>query len=295
MAKRIGVLITALCLLLGQSMAFAESNNVDTDLVSMTMVEETWYNAFGVATNGQINNKSTIVTKKKVTKDDGTEQIIESTTTSESTITSSWMGGGLKAETIHSTTHTEGTDGSYSDSTADTVYTYDGSGRLAGASGTATSTSVNEKGEVTTTTTTTTYEIRNGEALEMSSHTTGTTTGVDGTVIATIDVSSKNTWKLEGGKWVLASTYTRSMTTGQGAYAGTYTKTERTVTYNTNGSGVVIGMSVSMEGRRTIQNGVGGFVNQCITGYSYTVGYDQQMGYFISWDKVTWGLDPSRP
>jgi len=290
--KRMCLLMLGMLFLIGGGVAFAADHTPTTVITASntTMTVETYYNAYGVATMS-IQNSSTTVTSTYT--DEATGKVTTSTTTTKQKVTSAWKGGSIKVDSMTGTSETSGDDKSSAHTDFSTTYEYDELGRLKG--GTGSSTTTGDEGEdkdgkkkgTYESETTNSYEIKNGQLLNTSSVTTGTSKGSDGKQTSHSTTNTNNTYVLIGGNWVTSSSETKSRSDGDGESTGSWTETTRTTTYQRDANGVMTGMSVDLKGTRRIQTGNGGFTNQTLT-YESQVSYDPKEGYYVSWDKQTW-------
>lgn len=286
------VIATAFVVLfaLGQSGAYAADDEdpkpVTTTIISSVINVQTYYNAFGVA------YMSTENTRTETETSDGDTT---STTISTSFTQQSWKGGSIKPDFSTSVSDTTNPDGSGSHTDSRVEYSYDGEGRLAAASGTATTDGTNadgangESGGTYHSEQTTSYIIKNGQALP-SQTTTNTTQKLEGEVSGTSTEVTTFTYDLIGGAWHLmqeVSNYSYTATNGSTQNITT------TKTYTRDANGVCTGLSQKKTGTRMDVGGTAGKTYYDMSGYYADIQWDDQQGFYVSYDKYKWVQDTS--
>ncbi|MDD4940485.1 MAG: hypothetical protein PHS64_05260 [Candidatus Omnitrophica bacterium] len=149
-----------------------------------------------------------------------------------------------------------------------------------------------------------TYEIRNGVALKTFTESIQVANGISDTKSSTNGVSVarstvKYNYVLMGGGWVMDTIeeYSKSNTTN-GEGTGSWSEQTKTTKYNREDNGTLVNSTDPETGAIVItafhsysheSNGTAGWSDweANIENYEYTVSYDQQQGYYISWDKTT--------
>lgn len=297
-------------------MVFAESVteeiSVNTRLLSKTSLEETDYDAFGVATKGYQRAETRRRTERKVKKPGEEEKVIGSTETEIQEVKSSWRSSRLKVDSITGNSSAPADDGSNATSSSYLNLKYDGSGKLASAEGGSSATSYKpEEGEVTnshTTTTSTTknaYRIEDGQALVKEAKTEGETykktTDKAGNVIDEGKIekfanTTTNTLAAKGGDWVIMNSKNVSDSYGvkkDGTPDGTPSHIEKGTTFNRDANGNLLPndpITVTMSGTRVLKNGEDGRVTQKLAkeDFEATNKFDPQMGHYINHEKAVW-------
>jgi hypothetical protein len=286
------VIATAFVVLfaLGQSGAYAadaeDAKPVKTEIISSVIHVETFYNAFGVAYMSTESTKTTTETSDGETT---------GTTISTSFTQQTWKGGSIKPDFSTSVSDTTNPDGSGSHTDSRVTYSYDGEGRLAAASGTATTTGTNadgangESGGNYVSTQTTSYIIKNGQALP-SQTTTNTTQYLEGEESGTSTEVTTFTYDLIGGAWHLmqeVSNYSYTSTEGSTQNITT------TKTYSRDANGLCTGLSQNKTGTRMDIGSTGGKTYYTLSNYDAKVEWDDQQGFYVSSDPYDWIMDTS--
>jgi hypothetical protein len=203
---------------------------------------------------------------------------------------------------VEGSSTTTGDDGSHSESTNWVKYEYNDNGQLKAASGGSSTTSDMGKdanGEwigASESSTVENYDIWNGQAILVSSVTTGTnygpsvknqTDGTNRTKTGTFTSTTNYEYQLIGGSYQLMKsiehTHTdnlKSETTSQGSSDIT-----KTVTYTRDPvTGVCTGISQKEEGTQVVVNANGGSTTFQIQNYKATPAFDAELGWYIkSW------------
>jgi len=135
MKKTILLTLAAVFILIGAG-TFVRAED-DTSIVStnttMVIKVHNVFNNYGVQISGTETTTTTTITTNSKNE--------TSTTVTTQIVSSEWRGGSVKVADIEGTSHTDGTDGSSSDTTFTITYEYtDGTGKLKGASGTSSTT-----------------------------------------------------------------------------------------------------------------------------------------------------------
>jgi hypothetical protein len=204
-----------------------------------------------------------------------------------------WKGGSLKPDYSTSTSTTEGTDGSSSVTDSKVTYSYDGSGKLAGASGTAhtegtLASDVNgESGGNYVSDQTTTYIIKNAQALP-SQTTTNTTSYLEGQVKSTSNEVTSFEYELIGGTWHLMSEVSNSSTSMTDGGSETRTTTK---TYSRDANGVCTGISQTSSGTSVSVSETGGTSTYNMSNYSADFQFDEQNGWYLANETYDWELE----
>jgi hypothetical protein len=256
------------------------TESVNTKILSSTMHVETSYNAFGIAISSTETSTQTIQTTR--TTDGKTST---STQTSTSTVHSSWIGGSVKVQSVNSVSNNTSSDGSKSNSTSETIYSYNDAGVLTGAHGTGTGTGSDGKGGTNSFTTTDSYIVRDGQALRSQSITTGTSKGKDGTQTGTSRGVTNYTYAMSGGSWQLmreTSTDTSTQTDGNSE------NTTTTRSYTRNSSGLCTGMSQTKTGTKVIVGDTSGKRTYHAGNYTAIDRHDPTMGWMVVNEKFDW-------
>jgi hypothetical protein len=301
--KKAGIRATAamfaLLFALGQSGAYAADNasatDVQTKIISSVKHVENFYNAFGVCyTSTEHSTTVTQTTSSSTTN--GETKTNSSTTTQESFVMQTWKGGSLKPDYSESTSTTEGTDGSSSVTNSKVTYSYDATGKLTGAVGTAhtegtlASDAYGGSGGSYVSDQTTTYIVKNGQALP-SKTVTNTTTTVEGQVKSTSTETTTFEYELIGGTWHLmqeVSNSSTSMTDG-GSEQRTTIKT-----YERDANGVCIGVSQTSTGTSISVDDNGGTWTYTMTNYNAEFKFDEVLGFYMAHETYDWELS-SKP
>jgi hypothetical protein len=216
-----------------------------------------------------------------------------STTVQESFVMQTWKGGSLKPDYSTSTSTTEGTDGSSSVTNSKVTYSYDGSGKLAAASGTAhtegtLASDVNgESGGNYVSDQTTTYIIKNAQALP-SQTTTNTTSYLEGQVKSTSTEVTTFEYELIGGSWHLMSEVSNSSTSMTDGGSETRTTTK---TYSRDANGVCTGISQTSSGTSVSVSETGGTSTYNMSNYSADFQFDEQNGWYLANETYDWELE----
>jgi hypothetical protein len=293
--------IFALLFALGQSGVFAAdesssdattSTSVKTKIISSVKHVENFYNAFGVCYTST-ESSSTVTQTTGSSTSNGETKTNTSTTTQESFVMQTWKGGSLKPDYSNSTSTTEGTDGSSSVTNSKVTYSYDATGKLAAASGTATTTGTlasdanGESGGEYTSTQTTSYIIKNAQALP-SQTVTDTTQTLEGQVRSASHEVTSFTYDLIGGSWHLMSEVSNSSTsmTDGGSEQRTTTKT-----YSRDANGVCTGISQTSSGTSVSVSETGGTTTYNMTNYNADFEFDEQNGWYLANESYDWVLE----
>ena len=248
--RRICALTIAAAMILMPVSAMAADPITNYD---QTIHVQTWFNAYGIAVRSTTTTTTTTTTTRT---DEETGEVSTSTTITTTTVHSSWHGGSLKADTAHTNSRTDSSDGSWSESSYTDTYSYDANGKLHGCSGGGTTTSYDgETGHTTSGTITRDFIIRDGQALPTSTTTSGYIYDKDGGRIGTFTNSTtiaEGDYAYLGGSWVPMKEVSTSTTTWD---AGGYETITRVTTYTRNDQGVIIGMSRTASGYRVVVTG----------------------------------------
>lgn len=260
---------------------------------------ETTYNAYGVALSST-STTTTVTTTSRETLVNGQAKTITSTSKTVQTVTSSWRGGSLKADTARGTAITSGDDGSSSTTEFWTDYSYDDKGRLKGATGGANTTGNRGKDAkdqplgTSSSSTVDTYDIRNGVALKVKSETTGQNFGVDGQKTSDFRETSTSTYEIVGGSWQIMSETSVSLDT---EIDGSTTATTTVKTYTRNENGVIAGITQTKTGEMKKATGEKGDLTSAITytiqNYVATFTFDPQQGWYLSNESYDWKTQES--
>jgi hypothetical protein len=297
--KKAGIKVAAATIavlfVLGQTCAFAadtsSSTNVNTNIISSTRHVENFYNSFGVCyTSTEKSSTVTQTTSSSVVN--GVTKTNTSTTTQESFVMQTWKGGSLKPDYSTSTSTTNGTDGSSSVTNSKVTYTYDASGKLSGASGTATTTGTlasdtnGQSGGTYTSTQTTSYIIKNAQALP-SQTVTDTTTSLNGQTKSNTHEVTSFSYELIGGTWHLMKEISNSSTTSTDGGSEQRTTTK---TYSRDANGVCTGISQTATGTSVSVSETGGKSTYNMGNYSATFKFDSMNGWYMSGESYDWTL-----
>ena len=328
MVKKLFIILAAAFFFIPVYSVMASDNSVISSS-SSTIHVETEYNAYGVATSSTTTSTTTTVTTsdlyttkvdgKDVTltkSEDGTYQYLDNdgnqvevdpsevtttkngnrvTTTTTTTTHSSYHNGSLKAD--YATTVSTTTDGSgnvTSSRTYTDTYAYNDKGFLVSASGSGSYSNYtydkdgnvvqSEEGTITRS-----FEVKDGQALLMSSASSGTIYDKNHKAIGTSSSSTTFTYAYKGGNWVVmqqVSTSTTTMGTGDDI-SSTQTIT-RTTTYTRSDSGVITGMTQTATGERTVYTSDKSAIHYTLENYSAEIGCDPQQGYYVSKESYDW-------
>jgi len=277
--------LVALLFLAGQTIALAAtttSDPVTSKMISGTRIETNYYNAFNVCYSAT----STSTTVTKTTK--GTET---STTTSTTKVDSTWEGGSLKTQTISGTSKTTGSDGSSTTNTSSETYSYTAQGSIIGASGSSTSSGNlgkdaegNDLGTFTATTANS-YTLVNGNPVISRSVTTQTNTDSKGAQSGILTSTTTYNYELIDGQACLMST---TNVLDSNSTNGNTTDITTVTTYTRDAKGLCTGIGQTKSGTAVAYGTSGGVMTSTISGYTPTVAFDKNMGWYISSDTTTW-------
>jgi hypothetical protein len=278
-------LLTVCLFLLGTACVFAQNvTNATVETTQTTLMHEVYtYNAFGVAVEGTQN----ILTTTTSTNDQDQRQVTSTVTTNHLRS----LGGSLKIVSSDLTSDSAADDGTDSQTTGNTTYTYNGNGQLAAAAGTADSTGnrgEDANGEALGTfdsATTESYEIRNGQAVRTQSETTGTNSGPDGEQTSDFNETTTYDYQLLAGSWQIMGETSNSATDARDGSSSDITKTK---TYTRNGDGVCTGLAQAATGTQTQVNQNGGTTTFTMQNYEATADFDEKSGHYISGDNWDW-------
>jgi len=279
--RSIAALTTLIFFLIGQMSAFA-APILSTNQKVTTHIEYV-YSPYGVA----ISANQITVTITETTDENGKK----STTITTQTSVSTWKGGSLKVEKITGTSDTESDDGATSQTDFETNYTYDEDGRLKGALGGSSSSGNRGKDAngqdmgTFTSNTVNTHIIKNGEALNSNSQTTGTNYGPDGTKTSDYTETTTYEYQLIGGDWVLVKEISTSNTNGTDGSSSNITKTR---TYQRDANGVCTGISQTASGTMAQVNQQGGRQTYTMKNYKAEFKYDPKVGWYLSNESWDW-------
>jgi len=285
MMRRICALAIAAAMILLPASAMA-ADGVITNYDQVIHVH-TEFNAYGIATNS-----TTITTTTTTTTDD---EGGVSTTVTVTKVESSWHGGSLKADTAHTVSDTESSDGSSSHSEYTDTYVYSSAGNLVSCSGSGSMTSIDgETGHTTSGSITRNFTVKDGQALLTSTTTSGTIKDKDGQTIGSFTNTTTiaaSDYAYLGGSWVPMREVSVSTTNWEN---GGYEIVTRTTTYARNDQGVITGISRTASGERIVVTGEDGEEQSTLTfsmeNYSASASFDSQMGWYISSEDFDWVL-----
>jgi len=285
--KRICVLTMGIFFLLG--MTIAGATNPHTVLVESTTHVQTMYNAFGIA----ISATSTSTTITETTDANGKV----TTSTTVTTVESTYKNGSIKPDSAHAVSCTrDGSGNVVSQSDSTDTYSYDLDGKLISVSGGGTYNGYDpDTGHTTSGTITRSFMVKDGQALLISSVTSGTMKDKSGNPLGTFTNSttiSEADYQYLGGEWVPmkeVSTSSNSMNNGS---SETVT---RITTYTRDANGVINGMGQSASGTRIVvtgQNGPGQVASQTfeLRNYVATPCFHPQLGWYIASEDYDWVL-----
>lgn len=287
--RRICVLIMVMALGLmttGAKLANAEGDFGVISSSNQVIHTHIDYNPYGVAVHSTTTDTSTITSSRE---GNGT-----STTTRITVTESTWHGGSLKPDTVHTTSNTTSSDGSLSNQNITDTYTYNGNGVLTGCHGTGTYSSTDgETGHSESGTITRNFEIRDGQALLTTQALSGTMYDKNGAVIGSSSSTTTFSYAYLGGSWVVSQsmeTSSRNYTEGGVTVSETVTKT---TTYSRDAMGIITGISTTATGTRTVQGDMDPETGERATHtfaltYSAVYAFDPGEGWYLSSEDYTW-------
>ncbi len=254
------------------------------------------YNAFGQAVYSENTTTTTVTTT------DAEGNVSTSTTTN--TVISTFHNGSLKPDTSTTDSVTVDSKGQVlSESHYTDTYTYvEGYLDSVSGGGSYDSWTYDKDGNVTehrSGTITRTFEVRDGQALLISSTTSGAIFDKDDNSIGTFSNTSTFTYgEYKGGSWLLTQEVSTSTSNWDNGNSETIT---RTTTYTRDAEGVITGITQTATGERTVVNGddPGGLGlaagHYTLTNYSAEVAFDPQMGWYIASEDYRWQIDVTDP
>jgi hypothetical protein len=280
-------LLTVCLFLLGTTCVFAQNAAVTTTQTS-SLQEHYVYNTKGVAISGTQINTTTLTS----TDQDG----LTATTTTVTTNQLKSLGGSLKVISAHLVSDSTSTDESTSHTEGDTTYTYNGSGQLESAAGTANTTGNRgndaEGNPIGTFTSATveTYDVRNGQAIRTQAVTDGTYLGINGEQTGTSRTTTTFDSDIIAGSWQLMSETTVARSDDR---QGGWEETTTVKTHQRNGDGVETGLTQTKTGTRLRVTGIDANgnitrVNERLNNYVATAGTDPEDGWTIVDERWTW-------